>query len=65
MGKLSEDLRVISIDKGNMTYKTSDGEERSFLFGVDDIESLTVEAMNEDLDRWLKIFSDLDDVFEE
>ena len=65
MGKLSEDLRIISIDKSNMTYKTSDGEERGFLFGVDDIDSLTVEAMNEDLDRWLKIFSDLDDVFEE
>ena len=61
MGKIGEGLKVISINKENMTYKTSDGEERVFLFGVDDIEGLTVEAMNDDLERWLKVFSDMED----
>ena len=59
MSKIGEGLRVISIDKNNMTYKTTDGVERGFLFGVDEIENLTVEAMNEDLERWLKAISDL------
>ena len=62
MSKIGEGLRVISIDKKNLTYMTSDGVERGFLFGVDEIESLTVEAMNEDLGRWLKVFSELGDV---
>ena len=62
MGKMGDGLKVVTINKEKMTYKTSDGEERVFLFGVDDIDGLTVDAMNQDLERWLKVFSDLEDV---
>ena len=61
MSRMGEGLRVISINKKNLTYMTSDGVERGFLFGVDEIENLTVEKMNDDLEHWLKVFSDLGD----